>query len=331
MQNLKKNADTSRYVIVGGAGFIGSHFADILMADDTTEAVSIYDNFSSGHDWHIAHHFNDPRFNVVRADIADTDRLCETLSGHQVVIHLASNPDIAAAVSDPDIDFREGTVLSRNVVEAMRKTNCRRILYASGSGVYGDFGETEVVEDQPAMRPISTYGASKYASEHLISSYCFMFGLSACCFRFGNVVGPRQTHGVGYDFVRKLRDDPSQLGILGDGQQSKSYIHVEDTVAAVLLAHRQCSDDFNVFNVATGDYITVTEIADLAVAALGLDKQDVEYRYSGGDRGWKGDVPVIRLNTDRIKALGWACQNSSTQAIERSLEALLDDLGQQGS
>ena len=158
-----------------------------------------------------------------------------------------------------------------------------------------------------------------------------MFGLSACCFRFGNVVGPRQTHGVGFDFLRKLREDPTQLEILGDGKQSKSYIHVEDTVAAVLTAHRGASEDFNVFNVATGDYITVTEIADLAVAALGLDKTQVEYVYSGGDRGWKGDVPVIRLSTDRIKALGWSCENSTKRALTRSLVALLDDLEQEAS
>lgn len=328
MVEKSTGANTGRYVIVGGAGFIGSHFTDALLADPATQAVSLFDNFSSGHDWHFAHHKDDPRLNVVRADIADMGRLCDTLKGHDVVIHLASNPDIAAAVTDPDIDFREGTVLTRNVIEAMRQTDCHRILYASGSGVYGDFGTVEVSEDQPGMRPVSTYGASKYASEHLISAYCFMFGLSACCFRFGNVVGPRQTHGVGYDFVRKLRDDSNQLTILGDGKQSKSYIHVNDTVNAVLMANRECVEDFNVFNVATGDYITVTEIADLAVTALGLEKAKVQYQYAGGDRGWKGDVPVIRLNTDRIKSLGWQCANSSAQALERSLVALIDDLNQ---
>jgi UDP-glucose 4-epimerase len=133
---------------------------------------------------------------------------------------------------------------------------------------------------------------------------------------------------VGYDFVRKLRTDPTQLGILGDGNQSKSYIHVDDTVNAVLSANRLCADDFNVFNVATGDYITVSEIADLAVDALGLDRSMVDYHYTGGDRGWKGDVPVIRLNTDRIKALGWTCKHSSAQALTRSLSALIDDLAQ---
>ena len=315
-----------RYVIVGGAGFIGSHFADRLLADAATRSVTVYDNFSSGQDWHIAHHLEDPRFQVVRGEISDLDRLTGAMEGHGVVIQLAANPDIAAAVTDPDIDFREGTMLTRNVLEAMRLADAGRILYASGSGVYGDFGDTEVIEDQGGMRPISTYGASKYACEHLISAYCHMSGLTALSFRFGNVVGPRQTHGVGYDFLRKLRHDPSCLQILGDGQQSKSYIHVDDTIDAVLHADRQADAPFQVFNVATGDYITVTEIADLAVECLGLEKDDVRYQFSGGDRGWKGDVPVVRLNTDRIRNTGWRCQRSSTEAIRASLAAMRDQL-----
>jgi len=317
----------TRYIVVGGAGFIGSHFVDALLAQPSVEAATVYDNFSSGLDWHIAHHTDDQRFSIVRADVHDQDQLNDAVSGHDVVIQLAANPDIAAAVTDPDIDFREGTVLVRNILEAMHKTGCRRILYASGSGVYGDFGDTEVVEDQGGMRPISTYGASKYACEHLISAYCHMFELNARCFRFGNVVGPRQTHGVGYDFLRKLRRDPSRLDILGDGQQSKSYIHVSDTIAAVLHAHRCSTEPFEVFNVATGDYITVTEIADLAVDCAGLNKRDVIYEYGGGDRGWKGDVPVVRLNTDRIRQLGWSNQYNSADALRQSLIAMQGELG----
>ena len=315
-----------RYIIVGGAGFIGSHFADRLLSEDETEAVTVYDNFTSGQHWHIKHHEDDPRFRVVTADVHEQDRLNEAVDGHDVVIQLAANPDIAAAVTDPDIDFREGTVLVRNVLEAMRMGGVNRILYASGSGVYGDFGETEVIEDQGGMRPISTYGASKYACEHLISAYCHMFGLTARCFRFGNVVGPRQTHGVGYDFLRKLQKDASSLSILGDGQQSKSYIHVSDTINAVLHAHEKFEEAFGVFNVATGDYITVTEIADLVLECMGLDKNQVAYEYSGGDRGWKGDVPVVRLNTNRIRKLGWQNQYGSSDAFRLSLNSLLDEL-----
>ncbi len=213
------------------------------------------------------------------------------MEGHEAVIHLASNPDIARAVTDPDIDFREGTLLTRQVVEAMRVTGVRRILYASGSGVYGDLGNVEAQEDHGPLHPISTYGASKLAGEALIASYCYMFGLSSCVFRFGNVVGPRQTHGVGFDFVRQLLLHPHELRILGDGMQSKSYIHIEDVVSAVLLAHAETTASFTAYNVGTGDYITVREIAELAVDALGYDRDAVRFVYSGGDRGWKGDVP----------------------------------------
>jgi len=326
--------NSRRYFLAGGAGFIGSHFTDRLLSDPATEAVTLYDNFSSGREWHYAHHAGDQRLHVVRGDVKDFGALSEAMlgpggSGHDTVIHLASNPDIARAATEPDIDFREGTFLTQQVVEAMRVTNTPRLLYASGSGVYGDLGETEAGENYAPMLPVSTYGASKLAGEVLIASYCAMFGLSARAFRFGNVVGPRQTHGVGFDFVRRLLNDPSRLRILGDGSQSKSYIHVFDVVNAVLLAHQTCGKasrvDFQVYNVATGDYITVTEIARLAVEVAGLDAGSVSFEYSGGDRGWKGDVPVVRLNTDRIQSLGWTCQRTSRKALCVSMRALLED------
>jgi UDP-glucose 4-epimerase len=242
------------------------------------------------------------------------------------VIHLASNPDIARAAVEPDIDFREGTYLTQQIVEAMRRTRTPHLLYASGSGVYGDLGEYEAEEDFGPLVPVSTYGASKLASEALIASYCAMFGMTACAFRFGNVVGARQTHGVGFDFVRRLNVQPDRLRILGDGHQSKSYIHVEDVVEAVLLAHERTPKAFEVYNVATGDYITVTEIARLAIGVLGLSEDQVRLEYTGGDRGWKGDVPVVRLNTGRIRALGWTCRRSSSQALCVALHAMFEDV-----
>lgn len=315
-----------RTIIIGGAGFIGSHFTDRLLADSGTERVTLYDNFSSGRDWHFAHHQGDARLSVVRADVGDLGALTDAVAGHDTLIHLAANPDIARAASHPAIDFIEGTVLTHNVVEAMRLSGgaagCGRILYSSGSGVYGDLGAVEVAEDHGPMRPISTYGASKLASEAMISSYCHMFGLSARIFRFGNVVGARQTHGVGLDFIAKLRRDSGRLEILGDGNQSKPYIHIDDVVSAVLYANEHCPDQFNVFNAASVDAITVTEIADLAVDCLGLDADAVEYVYTGGARGWSGDVPVVRLNCDRLRALGWRCEDNSAAAIRRSLQAL---------
>jgi UDP-glucose 4-epimerase len=240
-----------------------------------------------------------------------------------VVIHLASNPDIARAATDPTVDFFEGTLLTHNVVEAMRLSGTESILYASGSGVYGDLGEIEADEDRGPLVPVSTYGASKLAGEALIASYCFMFGLRGRAFRFGNVVGGRQTHGVGLDFVRRLLAEPTRLRILGDGSQSKSYIDVEDVIDAVLLAHSRTAEPFRTYNVATGDYITVREIADLAVEVVGSNAGDVTYEYTGGPRGWKGDVPVVRLSTARIRSLGWANRMGSRDALRTSMERML--------
>jgi UDP-glucose 4-epimerase len=313
----------SRYLIVGGAGFIGSHFVDRLLGDG--DEATVFDNFTSGRDWHLEPHADDERLRIVRGDVKDLAALSEAMAGHDVVIHLASNPDIARAATEPAIDFDEGTLLTHHVVEAMRETGTPQILYASGSGVYGDIGETEADEDFGPLEPISTYGASKLAGESLISSYCHMFDLRGCAFRFGNVVGARQTHGVGFDFVRRLLSEPGRLPILGDGSQSKSYIHVDDVIEAVLTAARKTEQPYRAYNVATGDYITVTEIAELAAECVGLDIEQVEFEYSGGDRGWKGDVPVVRIDTSRIRALGWQNAMGSREALRESMLAMLPE------
>jgi UDP-glucose 4-epimerase len=315
-----------RFFIAGGAGFIGSHFVDRLLASPLIERVTIYDNFTSGRAWHFADHCHDARLAVVRADLHDANTLRTAIAGHGTVIHLASNPDIARAVTEPDIDFREGTELTHCVLEAMRNTGVSRILYASGSGVYGDLGELEAKEDHGPLLPVSTYGASKLAGESLICSYAHMFDIRGCAFRFGNVVGRRQTHGVGFDFIRRLLEDPTQLQILGDGRQSKSYIHVQDVVTAVLLAAESAASPFEAFNVASGDYISVREIADLACECLGIRSQDVSYVFSGGSRGWKGDVPIVRLNIAKMCSLGWAPTRRSAQALREAMQSMLADL-----
>jgi UDP-glucose 4-epimerase len=314
--------------VVGGAGFIGGHFVDRLLASDGCEQVTVYDNFSSGREWHLAAHRADARLTVTRGDVGDLEHLVAAMDGHDTVIHLASNPDIARAMTDPAVDFDQGTLLTHHVAEAARRGGVELVLYASGSGVYGDLGHHEAAEDYGPLVPVSTYGASKLAGEALLASYAAMFGLTARAFRFGNVVGPRQTHGVGFDFVRRLLDDPRRLRILGDGQQSKSYIHVDDVVEAVLHAAGLAEDAFAVFNVATGDYVTVTEIAELAVDVVGLPAGGTQFEYTGGDRGWKGDVPVVRINTDRIRALGWKNQRTGPQALRASMESMLSDARQ---
>lgn len=312
-----------RYIVVGGAGFIGSHIVERLLRERAAR-VTVYDNFSSGRRWHVHSGRIEPRLSIVRGDAADLPMLMRAMAGHDTAIHLASNPDISKAVEDPEIDFYQGTLLTQQVLEAMRRSGVKRLWYASGSGVYGERGETCVSEDAGPFQPVSTYGASKLAGEALIASYCSMFGLTARAFRFGNVVGARQTHGVGLDFLKRLKFDPQKLRVLGDGRQRKPYIHVSDAVNAMLLVDEKVTEGYAVFNVAPGDGLCVHEIAGMALECMMLEGR-TRLEYTGGNRGWKGDVPVVRLSTERMRALGWEPVLSSREAMTRALREMLAD------
>ena len=302
--------------IVGGAGFIGSHLTAELLARQV-ESVRVFDNFSSGTRAHLSRVLGDERLEIIEGEASDVDALIAAFRGCDLVVHLASNPDIARAATEPDIDFREGTRLTHSVMEAMRMSGVRRIVYASGSGVYGDLGDHVIAEDHGPLRPISTYGASKLAGEALLSAYAHMFDIQGFVFRFANVVGPRQTHGVAFDFIRRLHLAPGDLRVLGNGYQSKSYVHVSDLLAAVLMAVDSVTAKYSCFNISTPDYVTVREIAEIVIKELGLTGTAVH--YMDADRGWKGDVPVVRLATDRIAALGWNPKMSSREAIVASV------------
>lgn len=312
------------YFIAGGAGFIGSHLVRKILSDEKISKVIVFDNFSSGNMWHFEEVINDSRLEIINADIKDIDLLVNSMKSVECVYHFASNPDISKAATQPDIDFWEGTYLTNNVIEAVRRNNVPKLIYASGSGVYGDAGFTETDEDYSPMVPISTYGASKLAGEALLSSYCFMFGINAAAFRFANVVGPNQTHGVGYDFLNKLINNPSELDILGNGTQSKSYIYVSDVLNAIRMVETKHLNGYSYFNVATNDYITVKEIAEVVVKVMGLT--NVKLNFGETDRGWKGDVPVVRLNSNKIRNLGWSNKFTSGQAIEESVRQMFNKI-----
>jgi UDP-glucose 4-epimerase len=314
---------STKYFIIGGAGFIGSHLCRKILKEDKESNVKIYDNFSSGRKWHLEEIIENKNLSIIEADVKNIDELTESMKGSDIVYHFASNPDIAKAMTQPDIDFWEGTYLTNNVLEAMRRSGVKNLLYASGSGVYGDAKYIETDEDYSPQLPVSTYGASKLSCEALISSYCYMFDMNAAAFRFANVVGPNQTHGVGYDFVKKLLNNNSQLNIMGDGMQSKSYIYVDDVINAMLLIEKNFLKGYSYFNVATKDYITVKEIGKIATDVMNLN--NTEFIYAGGDRGWKGDVPVVRLNSDKIRKKGWSNRYSSSEAIRLSIESIYKD------
>jgi UDP-glucose 4-epimerase len=309
--------------VTGGAGFIGSHLVSRLLKSEKTERLVVYDNFTSGRRSYLEVLTRDRRLSVVEGDLKDAERVREVMNGCDTIFHLAANPDIAKAITQPDIDFWEGTYLTQNVLEAMRQTGASRIFYTSGSGVYGENSSTFFREDYGPCIPISTYGASKLAGEALLSAYCHLFDMNGLAFRFANVVGARQTHGVGYDFVRRLRQDPQRLQILGDGKQSKSYIHVDDVLSAIFTAKAASTATFDVYNVATDDYMTVNEIADITVEESGLQRSKVVYEYTGGDRGWKGDIPVVRFDASKIKSLGWKAQRSSSSAVRDAIRAMI--------
>jgi UDP-glucose 4-epimerase len=312
-----------KYFITGGAGFIGSNMTDRLLNDNDNE-VTVYDNFCSGKMSYIEHHLKDKRFRLIKGDMLDLPLLKKSIKGHDFVFHFAANPDIAKSMLETDLDLRLGIIATYNVVESMRTTGVKMLAYSSGSGVYGDVGPTQTAENFGPLLPVSMYGASKLGAEGVISAFCGMFDLQAWIFRFANVVGPRQTHGVGFDFIRKLKREPHKLKILGDGSQSKSYIHVIDVIDAMLYVIKKQRQSMNVFNVATDDYITVNEIAEIVTEEIKL--LDVKFEHTSGSRGWKGDVPVVRFDIEKIHKLGWKSKYSSRQAIQLSIQALLKEL-----
>jgi UDP-glucose 4-epimerase len=309
------------YTVIGGAGFIGSHTIRKLLSFQSVKSVQAIDNLSSGTLEHIADSLEDPRFTLHEFSLGKDQNLHSLIRPGETLIHFASNPDIAKAATEPTIDFYQGTVLTNEVAEAARLGGATTILYASGSGVYGDHGTAIMNEIDTPLVPISTYGSSKLAGEALLRAYAYMFDIKSIAFRFGNVIGPMQTHGVGYDFLHQLSQNHGLLHVLGDGKQSKTYVHVDDVVDAILMAEGKVSTPFEVFNVGTDDYITVAEIADLAIEVFGqVGKTDIH--YSGGRRGWKGDVPVMRLDTNKIRGIGWTNSLTTNQAMKSSLEVM---------
>ncbi len=311
-------------MIIGGAGFIGSNFVEHLIKKENY--VIVYDNLLSGKKEFISHHFSNRNFEYIEDNVGNWEKYKTRLGEIDIIIHLASNADIAAAIKDPTIDFYQGTLLTQQVAELARICKIPKILYASGSGVYGDQGRQKLSEDFSQLRPISPYGSSKLAGEAILSSYSYLFGIKVCCFRFANVVGRNQTHGVGLDFLRNLLLDSSELKILGDGNQSKSYIHVTDLIDAVLFASDKTASIFDIYNVTNDDQISVRDIAGLCLKILNLSKLQVRLNFGSGDRGWAGDVPIVILDSNKLKELGWKYKWNSIQSMELALESISQDL-----
>ncbi len=307
-------------LVAGGAGFIGSHLIDALLREG--DEVVCIDNFFIGTKENIAHLKKEPRFTFYEQDLTELDPVLHIFEKEKpdYVFHLAANSDIQASANEPMIEYRNTYSTTVVLLECMRRTGVKRLFFASTSAVYGDLMGSEVSEEAVALKPISYYGGAKLGSEGMISSYAYMNDMSVLVFRFPNVIGPRLTHGVVFDFVKRLKEDPSHLRILGDGTQSKPYIYVLDLVDAI-MRFKNVSKGVTLYNVGVDTQSSVTRIAEIVCEKMGLT--GIPFEYTGGRGGWKGDVPVFQYNLDKIHGTGWKASMTSDEAVAKTVESVI--------
>ncbi len=312
-----------RALITGGAGCIGSDLAAALL--ERGDEVLILDNFSSGRREHIEPLIRQPGFRLIEGDLLDAATVERAVHGAEIVWHLAANPDVKFTPESPtDLDLKQNTLATYNVLEAMRKAGVRRIAFASTSAVYGIQERLPIPEDAPC-RPISLYGAAKLAGEALISAFSHLFGIQAWILRFANIVGPKvrkRGRTVIGDFIARLKENPEELLILGDGRQRKSYLTAAECIEAMLFVVDHAREPLNIYNLGGRDAITVTRIAELVVEAMGLE--GVRFRYTGGEGGWPGDVPRFTLDVTRLERLGWRARLNSEESVREAIRQLLE-------
>lgn len=304
-------------LITGGAGFIGAHLSRTLLADG--HKVVVADDFTLGNRENVADCLENPNFTLVEQDVTDVERLVALMEEYQIerVYHLAANSDIQKSAKVPGIDYDKTFNTTYSVVEAMRRTGCKKLFFASTSAVYGDKACINMTEEIGGLAPISYYGGAKLASEAFISSYSYMNDFEVLIFRFPNVIGPGLTHGVIFDFIRKLQKNPKELEILGDGTQCKPYLYVLDLVDAInRFSHRE-RKGVEIFNIGVDTATTVKEIADMVCERMGLE--NVEYKFTGGNVGWKGDVPAFQYDLSKIYETGWKPAHNSNESVRDTL------------
>ena len=307
-------------LVAGGAGFIGSHLCDALLSKNNT--VIVVDKLIMGSK-NIEHLSQNTNFKFYEMELANQDNVDKLFKDNKIdiVYHMAANSDIQKSANDTSIDFNDTLLTTRVLLEGMRKNNVKNIFFASTSAVYGEMPDIVLNEETGGLKPVSYYGGAKLASEALISSYVSMCDMNAVIFRFPNVIGPRLTHGVVYDFVKKLRNNPKELEILGNGTQCKPYIYVTDLVNAIVKLTEQFEPGVDVFNISVmSEGTSVTHIAEIVVDVLGLS--DVEFKYTGGDRGWKGDVPRFKYDISKVLATGWKPEYTSDEAVRKAARSL---------
>ena len=306
------------YIVTGCAGFIGSTLVDRLLAEG--HRVVGVDNFSTGLRRFLEGALANPNFRLVEMDLLDSDGLIKAFAGGaDAVFHLSANADVRFGTDHPRKDLEQNTIATYNVLEAMRANGIGKIAFSSTGSVYGEAAVIPTPEDCPFPIQTSLYGASKVAGESMIAAYCEGFGFQSWIFRFVSILGERYTHGHVFDFYRKLKADPSHLPVLGNGQQRKSYLYVQDCIDAIFLAMDKATGKVNVFNLGVDGYCEVNNSIGWICEKLGVSPR---LDYSGGDRGWIGDNPFIFLDTKKIQGLGWKPKFTIRDGVIKTVEFL---------
>jgi UDP-glucose 4-epimerase len=307
-----------RSVVTGGAGFIGSHLVDHLVAQG--DEVIVIDALLAGDLRFIGRHIDSKAVTFVRANLLNPgwQDMC---AGADRIWHIAADPDVRESAITPDAQLNNTIIATHRVLEAARTHGVKEIIFTSTSTVYGEATVIPTPENYTPMEPVSVYGAAKLACEALISAYCHSFNMKGFIFRFANIIGPRSGHGVITDFIKKLRKNPKELEILGNGKQTKSYLEISACVEAINYVITHAKDQVNTYNIGSEDWIEVTKIADIIIFEAGLS--GVQYRYTGGERGWVGDVPRMQLAVEKLKSLGYTPSIGSEESVRRAVRAAL--------
>jgi UDP-glucose 4-epimerase len=313
-------------LVTGGAGFIGSHLIDALLGDPAVGEVRVLDNFSSGRREHLVQHQNGSRPKVHAVELLEDQKIRPFFEGVDVVFHLAANPDARLGIANTRLDLEQESIVTWNVLEAMRLSAVPKIIFSSSGTVYGDVGTTVTHEGLGPCLPTSLYGAGKLASEGLISAFCSTFGMRAVIFRFGNILGERTTHGAVFDFIRQLAKDSTQLKVLGNGFQAKPYVYVRDLAAGLIFGKKKCGEMgasmFDVFNLAPGGATNVRFIVEELLSQLGF-KDQTKILYGESAQGWPGDVPQSRMSSAKLSAAGFSLSRSSDEAVKLAISRIL--------
>lgn len=308
-----------RILVFGGAGFIGSALAGKLLSEGNE--VTVFDSLYTGKMGNLAFCNGKKEFHFIKGDMRKLDEVKKAVNGQDFIYHLAANADIRGGMENTFLDFEYNAITAYNCLEAMRLADVKKMAFTSSSAVYGEPSVFPTPENYGPLRPTSLYGASKLAAEAYVSAFCEDIGMQSWVFRFVNILGSANNHGVVGDFIRKLQSDPKKLVILGDGKQRKSSVYISDCLSGMEYAIMHGKQTTNIYNIGHDDWVYVDQIADEVVAAMGLST--VEYAHTGGKRGWTGDMPFVFLDNRKLRSTGWRPTMNSQQAVRRAAEEML--------